>query len=488
MKFSIINHDFKYELEKVCRIFMPFQKFEFCDSGDITDGVYTAIENNGAVSLLLVAVNTESARAERKEEIDNNILDFEDKAELILAEMLYSCLVELTGYTPEWGIVTGIRPVRLLSRLIAKGGEEYAVDYLKNSLYMSDSKIELTKKCLIKEDEIINSSKKEDFSLYISIPFCPSRCNYCSFVSHSVDQAKKLIPEYLELLCEEIRLTSEISKKLGLRLKTAYIGGGTPTSFEADELERVMSAVKDNFDFSGCIEYTVEAGRPDTVTREKLEVIKKYGATRISINPQTMNDEVLEKIGRKHTADDTRKAYLLARKVGFDNINMDLIAGLTGDTVESFKQSVDELVELSPENITVHTLSMKRASNMTKESMFFGLSEGVPVSEMVNYARETFEKAGIYPYYMYRQGKTVGNLENVGFAKHGFEGLYNIFIMDETHTIFACGASAVTKMREYGSNRIERIFNYKYPYEYINGFSELMNRKSAIDKFYSEIK
>lgn len=485
MRFSIINHDFKYELEKVCRLFMPFQKFQFEDSGDETDGVYTALFSGDKTTELVVCLNADERHIKKTAQLDNDINDFEEKAELTLAQLLYSCLTELTGYNAEWGIVTGIRPVRLLERLEQLYGKQGAINYLKQSLYVSDEKVKLTEACLYKEDEIISSSKPKDFSLYVSIPFCPSRCNYCSFVSHSVEQAQKLIPEYIELLKKEIEYTANISKKLGLNLRTIYIGGGTPTSLTAEQLEMVMTAISDNFDISNAQEYTVEAGRPDTVTREKLEVIKKLGATRISINPQTTNDDVLKAVGRRHTAKDTVDAFKLARDVGFDNINMDLIAGLTDDTVESFKNSVDELIALNPENITVHTLSMKRASNMTKESMFFCLEEGKPVAEMVNYAKTALEKAEIYPYYMYRQGKTIGNLENVGYSKQGYEGIYNIFIMDETHTILACGASAVTKMRQPGTNRIERIFNYKYPYEYINGFDEMLKRKQAIEEFYS---
>ena len=485
MRFSIINHDFKYELEKVARLFMPFQKFEFENSGEETDGVYTALFKGEDTTELVVCLNVNDVSLRRTAKIDNKLPDYEDTAELTLASMLYKELAELTSYTPEWGMVTGIRPVRLLERLIELYGNEGAENYLKNSLYVAQNKVDLCRDCLKKEDKIISSSKPRDFSLYVSIPFCPSRCSYCSFVSHSVEQAKKLIPEYLELLCREIKETAEIAKRIGLNLRTVYIGGGTPTSLSAEQLRGVMTVIKENFDISSVEEYTVEAGRPDTVTREKLEVIKQLGATRISINPQTMNDDVLNVVGRRHTAEDTVTAFRLAREVGFDNINMDLIAGLTGDTLQSFKASVDSLISLDPENITVHTLSMKRASNMTKESMFFGLEEGKEVAEMVDYAKTALETAEIYPYYMYRQGKTVGNLENVGYAKEGFEGIYNIFIMDETHTILACGASAVTKMRQPGTNRIERVFNYKYPYEYINSFDEMLQRKKAIEIFYS---
>ncbi len=487
MKFTLKNHNHKYETEKVCRLFMPFEKFEFLEEGEENEGVYTAIESFGNKKKLTVSVNTGTKKAKREETVLFDE-DFDSFSELTIAQMLYSCLKELTDYEPEWGIVTGIRPVKLLRNLINQKGMTGAKEVFSKDFYVSDEKFNLTEKCLKSEEKIISLSKPDNFSLYVSIPFCPSRCNYCSFVSHSVEKSQKLIPEYLDILCGEIKTTAEIAKKKGLVLSTVYIGGGTPTVLRAQELEKLMSSIKENFPIETALEYTVEAGRPDTVTEEKLKVIKKYGATRISINPQTMNDSVLEAIGRRHTAEETEKAFYLARKAGFDNINMDLIAGLTSDTVESFKESVDKLISLSPENITVHTLSMKRASNMTKASMFYGIEEGKNVAEMLKYANSKLEENGIYPYYMYRQNKTVGNLENVGYSKAGYEGLYNIYIMDETHTILACGASAVTKLKNPYTGKIERIFNYKYPYEYISMYDELLRRKSKIDEFYKDFK
>ena len=264
------------------------------------------------------------------------------------------------------------------------------------------------------------------------------------------------------------------------------MGGGTPTTLSTEQLTLIMDTVSSNFNLSNLLEYTVEAGRPDTVTREKLLAIKRGAATRISINPQTMNDAVLEKIGRRHTSAQMREAFMLAREVGFDNINTDLIAGLSGDTLESFKNSVDEIISLNPENVTVHSLSMKRASNLNKSNYHFVAKEGEEADKMVDYALSQLTNAEIFPYYMYRQSKTVGNLENVGYAKKGFEGLYNVYIMDETHSIIGCGASAVTKLREPGGNNIERIFNFKYPYEYIDNFPLMLERKKGILEFYNK--
>ena len=266
---------------------------------------------------------------------------------------------------------------------------------------------------------------------------------------------------------------------------TVYVGGGTPTTLSAEQLTQLLTAIHtcfgENFD-----ELTVEAGRPDTITKERLIALKNGGVSRISINPQTMNDNVLNNIGRKHTTQQTIEAFYLARECGFDNINMDLIAGLPGDTVESFKNTIDAIINLNPESVTVHSLSLKRSSGLGQDKDFSYLKDGVFAGEMVEYAESKLKAAGILPYYMYRQSKTVGNLENVGYAKKGYEGLYNVYIMDETHTILACGASAVTKLKSVNDGQIERIFNYKYPYEYISLFEEMIERKKRVEEFYSE--
>ncbi len=484
MKLCLINHSFKYELEKLIRIFLPFEKIEFLCVREITD--CTAVTeltglNKANAELYLNGENfTESI------EIDKDAPDLDKECELKLALALYNCFVKATGYIPEWGILTGVRPAKLFSRLCDTLGETKAIDYFKKALMVSDKKVSLCKEAVSGENKITSLSKPNSYSLYISIPFCPTRCSYCSFVSHSVEAAKKLIPQYIEKLCEEIKVTAKIAKSNNLQLETVYIGGGTPTSIKADELEKIMHTVSENFDLSAIREYTVEAGRPDTVTREKLAVIKNFGATRISINPQTMNDAVLENIGRRHTAEDTVNAFKSAREIGFNNINMDLIAGLPTDTEDSFAKTVSKVLKLNPESITVHSLSVKRSANITRSGDLPEKEIGKAAAFMVDLAHDELSKNGIFPYYMYRQSKTVGNLENVGYAKKGYECLYNVYIMDETHTILACGASAVTKLREPNGSYIERIFNFKYPYEYIDRFEELINRKNGVNLFYDK--
>ncbi len=487
MKLCLIGHSFGYELEKLIRIFLPFEKIEICESRDNSDRAAVTVLSceNGVTRLSAELILGENTYTDEKT-LENSAENYEKECERLTAAALYNCFVAASGYTPPWGILTGVRPAKLFSRLCKAEGETAAEQYFKNALYVKPAKTELCKKTVAAEKRITDLSGKSSYSLYISIPFCPTRCAYCSFVSHSVEQARRLIPQYIALLCEELRLTAEIAKKLSLKLETIYMGGGTPTSVTAEQLEEIMSAVAENFPVQSVAEYTVEAGRPDTVTKEKLEVIKRMGASRISINPQTMNDEVLKNIGRKHTAAQTEAAFRLARECGFKNINTDLIAGLPGDTPLSFENTLSRVLALCPESVTVHSLSMKRSSTLNTSGLFPEAQMGAAAAEMVEYAEKTLETAGIYPYYMYRQSKTVGNLENVGYAKPGTECLYNVYTMDETHTILACGASAVTKMREPGGNNIERIFNFKYPYEYISRFSELKERKDGILKFYEK--
>lgn len=484
MNLCNINHGFNYELEKLCRIFMPYEKIN----------ILNEIKPDEVYAVCRLERESKEARAElfaygKEYTCGSRFEGYGDKdAELCLASCLYRCFSKATGYTAEWGLLTGVRPVKLYSRMCREVGKEETDRYFKERLFVSEDKINLCYSTMEPEENIIAKSRPQSFSLYVSVPFCPSRCSYCSFVSHSVDKADKLIEPYCELLCKEIAETARIAKENKLKLETVYIGGGTPTALSAEQLRKVMSAIAENFDLSGILEYTVEAGRPDATDKDKLIAIKEGGATRISVNPQTMNNSVLEAIGRKHTAEQTVETFKLARSLGFDNINMDLIAGLPTDTLDGFKRTIDEVLELDPESVTVHSLSIKKASGISASGAFPDAEVGKTASDMVRYAKDTLEGSGILPYYMYRQSKTVGNLENVGYAKRGAECLYNVYIMDETHTILACGASAVTKLREPDGPFIDRIYNFKYPYEYISRFDELIERKKGITEFYRQYK
>ena len=476
---------FQYETENLIRVFFVNETITVTDSPIDGENGVAAFALDGEIKIQL--------NLNGKSYSGYQILDFslmnEDDTEQSFTErklelMLFELLKEATGYTPPWGILTGVRPAKLMTRLLEKSGEERALAYFTDELKVSEKKAELALKVAKNEAPIIASSTEKSFSLYISIPFCPTRCSYCSFVSHSNEKAKKLIPGYVKLLCREIELTGKIVSSLGLKLESVYMGGGTPTALDAASLKTVTDSVRENFDLSSCREYTIESGRPDSITREKLEIIKNCGAGRISINPQTFNDSVLKEIGRRHTSQMTKDSMLLARDCGFDNINMDIITGLPTDTLESFENTVDTVLSFAPENVTVHTLALKRSSSLVTEDKERG--DGETANRMLILASEKLTAAGYQPYYMYRQSKCLGNLENVGWAKKGYECLYNIFMMEECHTVLAVGAGAVTKLKNPNSNEIERIFNYKYPYEYMNGFSEIEKRKERIISFYRE--
>lgn len=479
MNLYVKNHNFHFELENLTRLFFPNEKITVIRdfSEPQPPYIYTEVSDKITISVNIGSFNKSETAVKKLTDDDN---------ELVSAQLLYKLLCDFTGLTQPWGILTGVRPVKLLRRLAEESNEEQAVKKFEKDFFVSNEKIALSRETEHNERKILELSKPESFSLYVGIPFCPSRCSYCSFVMASIERAEKLIEPYTKLLCEEIKQTAEIANKLGLRLETVYFGGGTPTTLSAEQLDTVLGTVNKSFDMSTCREFTVEAGRPDTIDIAKLFALKENKVDRISINPQTVNDEVLKTIGRKHTAQQFFDAFELARKCGFDNINTDLIAGLPTDTPESFKNSLDSIVRLNAECITVHTLCMKRASLLTTEGVTLDLQQARDAREMLAYTQNILGQNEYIPYYMYRQSRMVGNLENVGWSKKGFESLYNVYVMDETHTILACGSGGVTKLKRNNPDYLERIFNFKYPYEYIDRFDELIQRKSGIMQFYGQ--
>jgi len=489
MHLFLQGNDFHFELENICRLFLPQEKI-------ITHPNEAPVEDiEGLVVVCCMQNTAEGAHLtcrvclEDFDETSQSMIEageeMAQRCELELCTLLYHLLGKLLGFTHGWGLVTGVRPVKLLRRLVQEQGEAAAMAYFENKLLVSNEKRRLCSTTLHYEDNLLRLSRPESFSLYISIPFCPTRCDYCSFVSQTVVQARKLIPTYVEQLCKEIAFTGELARNLGLRLETVYFGGGTPTTLSAEQLEMVLRTVEESFDLSTLREYTVEAGRPDTVTADKMAVLRAAGVTRVSINPQTLQLAVLAGIGRKHTVEQFYDAFDLARQAGFDNINTDLIAGLPGDDPCGFKDTLRRILSLSPESVTVHTLSMKRASNLMLQHRADYRHQDEAV-RMVAHSAETLPAHGYIPYYLYRQSRTMGNQENVGWAKPGKEGLYNVYIMDETHTILGCGAGAVTKLKKPASDYLERVFNYKFPYEYNTGLEEMLRRKEAIPAFYEK--
>ena len=472
----IDSHPFRYEMEALCRMFLHGRELKITEEAEIPpkeDYIYTALEGDE----ITVKAKIDGKYAEAKRTAEN---DHACNMELAA----FGVLTEILSIRPKWGVLTGIRPVKLAMQLHDMGlSEEEIRKKLKEERLVSDEKLDLLLTTMEHELEIRASSRPNSVSLYISIPFCPSRCSYCTFTSHSVEKAAKLIPQYVELLCGELKDIAVLIDEIGLHLETVYMGGGTPTVLTAKQLDRVLSTVNESFDMTGVRELTVEAGRPDTITAEKLAVLKKNGVGRISINPQTMDDEVLAAIGRKHTAEDVKNAFALAKTFGFDSINMDLISGLPGDNMEKFRKTIAEVIAMNPDNITLHTLTVKHGANLAPmaQSVFAATADA-----MNEYAYGEFAKAGYFPYYLYRQKGTVDNLENVGFCKPGKEGIYNIFIMDETHTVLSAGAGGVTKMKAPYDKKIERIFNFKYPYEYIERFELMNERKEQVRNFYEK--
>lgn len=393
-----------------------------------------------------------------------------DRAKKVAAGKAFVKAAErMTGIVPPWGILTGVRPAKVATELLERGFSPDEVAAIISSDYsVSPIKARLATDVAVAEGKVITPQSRRECSVYIGIPFCPTRCAYCSFVSYTSPKLLSLIPDYLDALENDIDGIFSVIRDLGMKVSTVYIGGGTPTILDASQLDRLLSRVNSHTD--GLTEFTLEAGRPDTITEDKLKVAATHDVDRISVNTQTLNDEVLRKIGRAH---DTRmffEAYETAKKIGIKNINVDLIAGLPYDTTDSFKDTVDRVIGLDPENITVHTFSVKRSSEFKTEGRFDADSR--TAADSVDYSQKALTESGYLPYYMYRQKNTVGNLENVGYAKPGHEGLYNIYMMEEVHTVFAAGASSVTKLVSVpdadGNVRIERLFQPKYPYEYLD--------------------
>jgi len=387
----------------------------------------------------------------------------------------------LTAHHPPWGTLTGIRPAKVAEKLLLKGNSEQSVlETLTQKYHVTPNRAALCIEAAQAAIKCRGMLASKDVALYVGIPFCPTRCAYCSFVSNSVERSHNLIEPFMDTLLQEIKSVALLVNELGLRIISVYIGGGTPTSLPEASLEAVMSALLQEFDFSGLIEYTVEAGRPDTLTEEKLEIMTRLGAKRICINPQTMQAEVLTAIGRKHSPEDVCRAARLVRQTG-TALNMDIIAGLPCDTSDGFMKTLDTVMEFSPENITVHTLSLKKGSRIMLENT--AIPSGDEVGDMLAYASWRLRESKYVPYYIYRQKYISGGFENTGWSKPGYECIYNSCMMDELCTVLAVGGGGVTKLVA-GDGRIERIFNAKYPLEYIN-MTEKMKEKTGRVREYA---
>lgn len=385
----------------------------------------------------------------------------------------------LTGTTPPWGMLTGVRPVKLPTRsLLAGATPEQARKEMEEDLYVSPRRARLAVDCAQASAAVDQALSPNQVSLYIGIPFCPTRCAYCSFVSAGVGRTLKLLDPYVDALITELEETGRVLKEAGLSVYSLYMGGGTPTTLSAQQLDRVLSAARTHLPLEGCVEYTVEAGRPDTITRDKLLVLKDQGIGRISINPQTLEDEVLRAIGRRHCAQDILDAYALAREVGFQSINMDLIAGLPRDSVHGFARSLEGVLALKPENITVHTLALKKGSGLMDRPEL--LPSGQEVAQMVELSLDALEAGDYRPYYLYRQKYMSGSLENVGWCRQGQESIYNIIMMEELQTVVSVGGGGVTKLVDRQAGKILRLPNPKYPHDYLSSLDKVLAQKQEL--------
>lgn len=489
MTIHTYGHTRTYEMEALLKLFIPAQKFTFSTDEALPEGDYISAvmtpRDNGMMHLLCrtcMGGTVRRSEAECAETVQGNQLDKE------LSILLYPQLCEATGLRPAWGMLTGIRPVNLLRRTAQRVGSlSQAMDDFRNVWQVTDEKINLAKQILSIQQPILDATPEKAVGIYVSIPFCPTRCRYCSFVSNSVAQMKRLLPQYMDALFQEIRIVGELLRETGLAVDTVYIGGGTPTVLEPEALQAMLHILQTEIIAPNPLtlrEYTVEAGRPDTITREKLAILKHFGVTRISVNPQSFRDEVLQAAGRPHTAQDAVDQYLLAKEMGFANVNMDFIAGLPCDTFEGFRESIDRAVALDPESITVHCLSLKKAADFYQTLL---MPDADTVAQMVDYAQKTLCAAEYRPYYLYRQKNMAANLENVGYAKAGFESPYNILMMDDSQTILGIGSGASTKLIG-GIRGIERLTECKYPYEYLERFDALMEQKRQLVHALSAIK
>ncbi len=476
----------KYYVQTLGMIFFPGEHFGEEDEpyeGEPLLFVRSREEEGGIRAFATLSICERSESAEYFAEF-NKDRTVDRVLKLAIGGAVLAAAGALTGYRPSWGMMIGVRPSKVASEMLDSGYSKTRVKKVLNSDYLViPKKAALATSVALAEREIIGAPSPKDCSMYISIPFCPTRCTYCSFVSYTSKRLLSLIPEYLQKLKEDIAHNCVTINRLGLHLRTLYIGGGTPTILDEAQLRDLLSFIAERIDVSALDEFTLEAGRPDTITAEKFAIAKQYGVTRVSVNPQSLCDDVLCGVGRNHTADDFFRAFEVAKKSGIATVNVDLIAGLPGDSFKLFSRTVDDIIALQPENITVHTFCVKKSAEVLRQNSHIYSARGGDVGKCVDYSQIRTQQAGYIPYYMYRQKNTVGNYENVGFSHPGHEGLYNIYMMEEIHSIFAAGAGAVSKLVDNtGDNcnkrQIERLFHQKYPYEYL--------REDKNDTFYEK--
>lgn len=488
MKLQLIGHNEKYALEQSLLALFPDERpvYGAVLPDDKRWAVVSMTEDAARVEFVTeLSYDGSAARFAYAYPLSGDDYAREGQRRHALGLSFFGAARQALGITPPWGSLTGVRPTKVALALLREGGREHAERELAETYCVTPARRRLAIEAAEAGQRAAGALAPNDISLYVGIPFCPTRCAYCSFVAQSVEKAFAMVEPYLDALGAEIEAAGRMVRERGLHVKSFYMGGGTPTTLTAPQMDRLLAALETHFDFSSLAERTVEAGRPDTIAPDKLQVLRAHGVTRVSVNPQSMDDAVLAAIGRRHTADDIRRAMAQVKDAGFAHVNMDLIAGLTADTPERFARSLDECLTLGADNITVHTLSRKRGSRLTVEQSAPDTSvpDAAAVAQMLDYANGTLRKHGYIPYYLYRQKYMSGSFENVGWTLPGAECLYNIYIMEEMHSILSLGAGGSTKMVGRGADGaplIRRAFNAKYPKEYIERAEK---RRANLDEF-----
>ena len=488
MKLYLKGHDYKYATEQMLLMLFPGQRPEYpaepTAAGE--DSLVLTLSRTAGRATGHAVLTWEGRRYSRfawcADPGEDDRLERDRVLQRVLKNAFYRAGTDALGREPAWGALTGVRPVKLPTKAMTRGLTPAQADRQLRDLYrVSPDRRRLAMDCAMATLAVRDSLRPEELSLYVGIPFCPTRCAYCSFVSADVGRALKLIDPFLDALSREIRATGAMLADAGLRVRTVYFGGGTPTTLTAPQLDRLMGELAEHIDLSACTEYTVEAGRPDTITAEKLAVLKRRGCDRVSVNPQSMSDAVLAAMGRAHRAADILRAFALVRESGIGCVNMDLIAGLPGDSADGFRSSLDQVLALGPENVTVHTLALKKGSRLMEGET--PLPPGEDVAAMLDYAWAALRESGQIPYYLYRQKYMSGSFENVGWCLPGTESLYNICMMEELHTIVSLGGGGVTKLVDRHTGYIQRVANAKYPQEYIQKIDAICADKARVAEF-----
>ena len=474
MKLTLIGHEDRYAVEQLQMALFP----------EGTGGEATSSLHRGQTWLTATAKITlegRTATASRRLKAADETVRLRRR---ILQQSYYLAAVKLLPQIPAWGALAGVRPTKITTRHLLEGGTSKSADKLMEDVYyVTAERRKLAVDCSVSTVNAVNLLQPQDISLYVGIPFCPTRCTYCSFVSRTIGKKTELMEPYLKALMQEIAVTGRLLADSGKTLRTVYIGGGTPTTLTASQMASLLDAIRDSFDLHRCIEFTVEGGRPDTLDAEKLRTIRLHGADRMSINPQTMQDHVLRACGRPHRAADVVRAYREAVDAGFEAINMDLIAGLPQDNYDGFCRSLEAVAALDPANITVHTLALKKGADLFEKRE--GLSSAQEVTRMVDYANSRLRDLGYKPYYLYRQKYMSGSFENVGWSRDSLDCLYNIYMMEEIHTILSLGGGGMNKVN-LPDGRLQRFHNPKFPEQYIEMIDDVLRQKEEMFDLMTE--